>query len=107
MHLVEPRIVLEIACDQIQQSNRHASGFALRFPASNVSDGTERAAGWDRLERIVEIYQAARTSCVRCRSRPPLPSLRFLIDVRGTVFVIPCENEAEMRNLYDILTNAC
>jgi DNA ligase-1 len=29
---VEPRIVLEIAFDAIQASDRHASGLALRFP---------------------------------------------------------------------------
>jgi len=30
--LVDPRIVLEIAFDSIQESKRHASGLALRFP---------------------------------------------------------------------------
>jgi DNA ligase-1 len=29
---VEPRIVLEVAFDRIMQSDRHTSGFALRFP---------------------------------------------------------------------------
>src|SRR5690606_33886336 len=29
---VPPRVVLEVAFDAIQQSQRHASGFALRFP---------------------------------------------------------------------------
>ncbi len=29
---VEPRIVVEIAFDSIQESARHKSGFALRFP---------------------------------------------------------------------------
>jgi len=32
MRLVEPRIVLEVAFDRIMQSDRHTSGFALRFP---------------------------------------------------------------------------
>lgn len=31
-HVVEPTIVLEIAFDVIHRSNRHESGFALRFP---------------------------------------------------------------------------
>jgi ATP-dependent DNA ligase len=31
-HLVEPTIVVEIAFDVIHRSNRHDSGFALRFP---------------------------------------------------------------------------
>ena len=29
---VEPRVVIEIAFDSIQPSDRHASGLALRFP---------------------------------------------------------------------------
>src|SRR6202022_4214012 len=32
VHVVEPRIVLEIAFDRIQESSRHKSGYALRFP---------------------------------------------------------------------------
>jgi DNA ligase-1 len=31
-HVVEPTVVLEVAFDVIQPSNRHDSGFALRFP---------------------------------------------------------------------------
>lgn len=32
VHLVEPQVVLEIAFDRIQESARHKSGYALRFP---------------------------------------------------------------------------
>ncbi len=32
VHVVEPKIVLEIAFDRIQESSRHKSGYALRFP---------------------------------------------------------------------------
>jgi DNA ligase-1 len=32
VRLVEPRIVLEVAFDRIMRSDRHTSGFALRFP---------------------------------------------------------------------------
>ena len=32
VRIVEPRIVLEVTFDQVQPSNRHKSGFALRFP---------------------------------------------------------------------------
>ena len=32
VHVVEPTIVLEIAFDRIQESARHKSGYALRFP---------------------------------------------------------------------------
>src|SRR5215213_842423 len=31
-HVVEPTVVLEVAFDVIQRSNRHDSGYALRFP---------------------------------------------------------------------------
>jgi DNA ligase-1 len=30
--LVQPEVVLEVAFDTIQKSDRHASGYALRFP---------------------------------------------------------------------------
>ncbi len=32
VHAVEPTVVLEIAFDRIQESSRHKSGYALRFP---------------------------------------------------------------------------
>jgi DNA ligase-1 len=32
VRIVEPRIVLEVTFDRVQPSNRHQSGFALRFP---------------------------------------------------------------------------
>ena len=32
MRAVAPEVVIEVAFDTIQQSNRHKSGFALRFP---------------------------------------------------------------------------
>ena len=32
VHIVEPQVVLEIAFDRIQESARHKSGYALRFP---------------------------------------------------------------------------
>ena len=59
MHLVEPRVVLEIACDQIQKSPRHASGYALRFPRIKRIRWDKSPRDADRLARIVEIYQSA------------------------------------------------
>jgi DNA ligase-1 len=32
VRLVQPSIVLEVTFDKVQPSNRHKSGFALRFP---------------------------------------------------------------------------
>jgi DNA ligase-1 len=58
VHLVRPKIVLEIACDQIQKSDRHASGFALRFPRIKRIRWDKRPEDADRLSRIAEIYQS-------------------------------------------------
>ncbi len=54
---VEPQIVLEIAFDRIQESKRHKSGFALRFPriAAIRSDKTvEQISTIDEVRRIYE-----------------------------------------------------
>jgi DNA ligase-1 len=32
VRLVEPRIVIEVTFDRVQESKRHKSGYALRFP---------------------------------------------------------------------------
>jgi DNA ligase-1 len=32
VRIVEPKIVIEVTCDRIQESKRHQSGYALRFP---------------------------------------------------------------------------
>jgi DNA ligase-1 len=58
VHLVEPKVVLEIACDQIQKSERHASGYALRFPRIKRIRWDKSPADADRLERIIEIYES-------------------------------------------------
>jgi DNA ligase 1 len=58
VHVVEPKIVLEIACDQIQKSGRHGSGFALRFPRIKRIRWDKRPEDADRLSRIAEIYES-------------------------------------------------
>jgi DNA ligase-1 len=50
--------VLEIACDQIQKSARHQSGYALRFPRIKRVRWDKRPEEADRLARIVEIYRS-------------------------------------------------
>jgi DNA ligase-1 len=55
---VKPQVVLEIACDQIQQSARHASGYALRFPRIKRVRWDKRPADADRLARVAEIYES-------------------------------------------------
>jgi DNA ligase-1 len=32
VRIVEPKIVLEVTFDRVQESRRHKSGYALRFP---------------------------------------------------------------------------
>ena len=59
IHLVEPQVVLEIACDQIQKSARHESGYALRFPRIKRIRWDKQPADADRLSRIIEIYQSS------------------------------------------------
>src|SRR5437870_312204 len=55
--IVEPKIVLEVAFNNIMRSDRHNSGFALRFPRIvrlRPDKPTEEA---DAIERVREIYQ--------------------------------------------------
>jgi DNA ligase-1 len=72
---VEPQVVLEIACDQIQRSTRHASGYALRFPRIKRIRWDKRPQDADRLSRIVEIYESS-PNFARPLDGPPLPKLK-------------------------------
>ncbi len=58
VHLVEPKIVMEIACDQIQESKRHASGYAFRFPRIKRIRWDKRPMDADRLDRVGEIFRS-------------------------------------------------
>jgi DNA ligase-1 len=58
VHFVEPKVVLEVACDQIQKSARHDSGYALRFPRIKRIRWDKRPEDANRLARVVEIYQS-------------------------------------------------
>jgi DNA ligase-1 len=71
VHAVEPKVVLEIACDQIQTSNRHASGYAFRFPRIKRIRWDKRPEDADRLSRVIEIYQS--THNFGRSNRPPEP----------------------------------
>jgi DNA ligase-1 len=78
---VPPRVVMEIAFDQIQRSNRHASGFALRFPRIKTIRWDKRPQDADRLQRVEEIYQSAANtsrdagSADEIEASPPEPTL--------------------------------
>jgi DNA ligase-1 len=54
---VKPEVVLEVAFDSIQHSNRHASGFALRFPRIVRIRDDKPAEEIDTLERVEQLYE--------------------------------------------------
>jgi len=54
---VRPEIVLEVAFDSIQKSERHDSGYALRFPRIKRVRDDRQAADIDTLDRVKEIYE--------------------------------------------------
>src|SRR5438270_1101444 len=54
---VEPQIVLEVAFNNIQRSNRHESGFALRFPRILRIRQDKRPDQIDTLDRVRELYE--------------------------------------------------
>ncbi|MGP0019991.1 MAG: ATP-dependent DNA ligase [Candidatus Sulfotelmatobacter sp.] len=54
--LVEPKIVLEVAFNNMMRSDRHESGYALRFPRIVRLRPDKSAEEADTLERVREIY---------------------------------------------------
>lgn len=57
VHVVEPQIVLEIAFDRIQESKRHKSGYAMRFPRiARIRDdkSVDEISTIDEVRRIYE-----------------------------------------------------
>jgi DNA ligase-1 len=71
VYAVEPKVVLEIAFDQIQVSKRHASGYAFRFPRIKRIRWDKGPEDADRLARVIEVYQST-TNFAR-PTRPPAP----------------------------------
>ena len=55
---VEPIRVLEVAFNNVMRSDRHASGFALRFPRILRIRDDKPVDEIDTLERVEEIYQS-------------------------------------------------
>jgi DNA ligase-1 len=53
---VEPLIILEVAFNNVMRSDRHASGFALRFPRILRIRTDKPVAEIDTLQRVEEIY---------------------------------------------------
>lgn len=55
--MVEPKIVLEVAFNNVMRSDRHESGFALRFPRILRLRTDKTADEIDTLDAVREIYQ--------------------------------------------------
>ena len=55
---VEPKIVLEVAFNNLMKSDRHASGYALRFPRIVRLRPDKLPEDADTIERVKEIYAA-------------------------------------------------
>jgi len=55
--VVEPKVVLEVAFNNMMQSDRHESGYALRFPRIVRLRPDKSAAEADTIERAREIYE--------------------------------------------------
>jgi len=55
VRIVQPEVVLEIAFDRVQQSKRHKSGFALRFPRILRLRPDKNASDIDTLETVEKL----------------------------------------------------
>ena len=58
---VDPQIVLEVAFNNVQRSNRHDSGFALRFPRIVRLRPDKPPSEIDTLDRVREIFASQHT----------------------------------------------
>ena len=59
IRVVRPETVIEVAFDQIQRSDRHDSGFAMRFPRIVRLRPDKPIADIDTLETVRAIAEAA------------------------------------------------
>jgi len=59
VRLVEPKIVIEVAFNNVMRSDRHESGYALRFPRIvRIRDPLDKTvADIDTVERVQEIFE--------------------------------------------------
>ena len=69
VRLVRPEVVLEVAFDGIQESSRHKSGYALRFPRILRLRPDKPASEADTLERVKELYEKLLTGGAEARER--------------------------------------
>jgi DNA ligase-1 len=55
--IVEPKMVLEVAFNNMMRSNRHDSGYALRFPRIVRLRPDKMPEEADTIERVMEVYE--------------------------------------------------
>ncbi|MGC1782791.1 MAG: ATP-dependent DNA ligase [Acidobacteriaceae bacterium] len=55
---VEPKVILEVAFNNVMRSERHNSGYALRFPRIVRVRGDKPVSEIDTLERVAEIFRS-------------------------------------------------
>jgi DNA ligase-1 len=65
---VEPKIVLEVAFNNMMRSNRHDSGYALRFPRILRLRSDKSADEIDTLETVKEIFERQATGVKQSES---------------------------------------
>ncbi len=58
LHQVPPQVVFEVTFDRINRSDRHTSGFALRFPRIKNIRWDKKPEEIDSLETVEKLYQA-------------------------------------------------
>lgn len=69
--IVRPSVVLEIAFDQITRSERHNSGYALRFPRIVRIREDKKPGDIDTLARVEQIYKSPDNLAVALDDAPP------------------------------------
>jgi DNA ligase 1 len=55
---VKPELVIEVAFDSVQRSERHDSGFALRFPRIKRIRGDKGVADIDTMEKVRQVFES-------------------------------------------------
>ena len=58
LHVVPPQVVFEVTFDRINRSDRHTSGFALRFPRIKNIRWDKKPEEIDSLETVETLFQA-------------------------------------------------
>ena len=62
VRIVEPTVVIEVAFDRVQPSNRHKSGYALRFPRILRLRPDKTANDIDTLDTVQRLVEATNST---------------------------------------------